>query len=127
VQDYYHFNMDLLNSEVRGALFSSEYPVYTKLRDDMPTRYIGDASVTNSLVADGCSIEGTVINSVIFRGVRIAGGAVVRNSVVMQDSEVQAEAEVDCCILDKQVVIRKKGRLIGPPAYPIVIAKDVVI
>ncbi|MCL2812138.1 MAG: glucose-1-phosphate adenylyltransferase subunit GlgD [Clostridia bacterium] len=127
VQDYFQFNMDLLDSRVRGELFSRGYPVYTKLRDDMPTRYVGEAAVTNSLVADGCVIEGKVINSVVFRGVRIAKGAAVRNSVVMQDAEVEADAELDCCILDKQAVIRSKGRLIGPPAYPIVIAKGVVI
>ncbi len=127
VQDYFNFNMDLLDSRVRSELFTPDRPVYTKLRDDMPTRYIGDASLTNSLAADGCVIEGTVINSVLFRGVRVAKGAVVRNSVLMQDVEVQADAELDYCILDKQAVIRRKGRLIGPPAYPIVIAKDVVI
>jgi len=127
VQDYFRFNMDLLNSRVRGELFCREYPVYTKLRDDMPARYVGDVTVSNSLVADGCVIEGTVINSVLFRGVRIDKGAVVRNSVLMQDAEVQSDAELDCCILDKQAVIRRKSRLIGPSAYPIVIAKDVVI
>jgi len=127
VQDYFRFNMDLLDSRVRGELFSRGYPVYTKLRDDMPTRYVGEAAVSNSLVADGCVIEGTVVNSVVFRGVRVAKGAVVRNSVVMQDAEVEADAELDCCILDKQAVVRGKGRLIGPPAYPIVIAKGVVI
>ncbi len=127
VQDYFRFNMDLLDSQVRSELFDPDYPIYTKLRDDMPTRYVGGASVTNSLVADGCIIEGTVIGSVLFRGVRVAKGAVVRNSVIMQDAEVQADAELDHCILDKQAVIKRKGRLIGPAAYPIVIAKDVVI
>lgn len=127
VQDYFRFNMDLLNSGVRGELFDPHYPVYTKLRDDMPTRYIGEVSVTNSLVADGCVIEGTVINSVVFRGVHVAKGAVVRNSILMQDAEVQADTELDHCILDKQAVIKRKGRLIGPAAYPIVIAKNVVI
>jgi len=127
VQNYFNFSMDLLDTRVRGELFSRAYPVYTKLRDDMPTRYVGGATVTNSLVADGCVIEGTVVNSVLFRGVRIAKGAMVRNSVVMQDAKVEADAELDYCILDKQTLIRSKGRLIGPPAYPIVIAKDAVI
>ena len=127
VQDYFRFNMDLLDSRVRGALFNAEHPVYTKLRDDMPTRYGNDAAVANSLVADGCVIEGTVVNSVVFRGVRVAKGAAVSNSVLMQDAEVQAGAELDYCILDKQVVIRRKGRLIGPPVHPIVIAKATVI
>ena len=78
-------------------------------------------------IADGCMIEGTVINSVIFRGVKVAKGAVVKNSIVMQDAQIQEGAEIDHCILDKQSVIRRNGRLIAPAAYPIVIAKNVVI
>jgi glucose-1-phosphate adenylyltransferase len=127
VQEYFRFNMDLLDPNVCSALFDPAHPVYTKLRDDKPTCYVGDAQVSNSLVADGCTIEGTVINSVLFRGVRVAKGAVVRNSVLMQDAEIQADSELDYCILDKQAVVKRKGRLIGPPVYPIVIAKDVVV
>ena len=127
VQNYFRFNMDLLDTQVRGDFFNPARPVYTKLRDDMPTRYVGEAATFNSLVADGCVLEGTVINSILFRGVRVAKGAVVRNSVLMQDAEVQAGAEIDHCILDKLSVIKRNGRLIGPAAYPIVIAKGVVI
>ena len=72
-------------------------------------------------------IEGTVINSVLFRGVKVAKGAVIKNSIVMQDAQIQEGAEIDHCILDKQSVIRRNGRLIAPAAYPIVIAKNVVI
>ena len=87
----------------------------------------GEPNVQGSLIANGSVVEGTVINSVLFRGVRVAKGAVVRNCVVMQDAQIQEGAEIDHCILDKQAIIRRNGRLIGPEAYPIVIAKDVVI
>ena len=93
----------------------------------MPARYIGEPNVQGSLIANGSIIEGTVINSVLFRGVRVAKGATVRNCVIMQDAQIQEGAEIDHCILDKQAIIRRNGRLIGPEAYPIVIAKDVVI
>lgn len=126
VQSYFNFNMDILDTKVRNSLFGS-HPVYTKVRDDLPARYVGAPEVTNSLIANGCVVEGKVENSVLFRGVKIAKGAVVRNSVVMQDAQVQEGAEIDHCILDKQAIIRRNGRLIGPAAYPIVIAKDVVI
>ena len=126
MQSYFNFNMDLLDTKVRNSLFGS-HPVYTKVRDDLPARYMGEPQVTNSLIANGCVVEGTVENSVLFRGVKIAKGAVVRNCVVMQDAQVQEGAEIDHCILDKQAVIRRNGRLIGPSAYPIVIAKNVVI
>lgn len=127
IQSYFNFNMELLNPEVRSQLFPAERPVYTKVRDDLPARYIDESLCSNSLIANGCVIEGTVINSVLFRGVKVAKGAVVKNSIVMQDAQIQEGAEIDHCILDKQSVIRRNGRLIAPAAYPIVIAKNVVI
>ncbi|MDO5298542.1 MAG: glucose-1-phosphate adenylyltransferase subunit GlgD [Clostridia bacterium] len=127
IQSYFNFNMSLLNSDVRRQLFPADRPVYTKVRDDLPARYVEDSQCSGSLVANGCVIEGTVINSVLFRGVKIAKGAVVKNSIIMQDAQIQEGAEIDHCILDKQSVIRRNGRLIAPAAYPIVIAKNVVI
>ena len=127
IQSYFNFNMSLQNDEVRRQLFPAERPVYTKVRDDMPARYNNEGKCSNSLVANGCIIEGTVINSVLFRGVKVAKGAVVKNSIVMQDAQIQEGAEIDHCILDKQSVIRRNGRLIAPAASPIVIAKNVVI
>ena len=127
IQSYFNFNMALLDIDFRRQLFPKDQPVYTKVRDDMPTRYVEGCECSNSLIANGCTIEGHVENSILFRGVRIAPGAVVRNSIVMQDAHIQEGAEIDHCILDKQSVIRRNGRLIAPAAYPIVIAKNVVI
>lgn len=127
VQAYFNCNMDLLNPELRASLFSQDRPVWTKVRDEMPSRYTSDAKVKNSLVADGCIIEGTVENCVLFRGVRIAKGAVVRNSIIMQDGHVMSGAELQNCILDKQTVIRENTRLLGPSSYPIVIAKNMTV
>ena len=126
IQAYFNFNMSVLNANTRANLFPSELPVYTKVRDDLPARYMG-GQCTNSLVANGCVIEGTVINSILFRGVKVAKGAVIKNSIIMQDARIEEGAEVDHCILDKKSVIRRNGRLIAPAAYPIVIAKNVVI
>ena len=127
VQSYYRFNMDTLQADVRQELFDPRRPVYTKVRDDIAARYGDSATVSNSLVADGGRIEGTVENSIIFRGVYVAAGAIVRNSIVMQDAQVHEDAEIDHCILDKQAVIKRGGRLIGPATYPIVISKNVTI
>ncbi len=127
IQSYFNFNTALLDSDFRHQLFPADRPIYTKVRDDIPARYIEGCECENSLVANGCVIEGTVINSILFRGVKVQKGAVVKNSIVMQDAQVQEGAEIDHCILDKQSVIRRNGRLIAPAAYPIVIAKNVVI
>ena len=81
----------------------------------------------SSLVNSGARVCGTVVNSVIFRGVTVEKGAVVRNSIVMQDANVGEKAEMDHCIIDKNAAIRAGGRLIGPETYPIVISKNVTI
>ena len=126
VKSYFGFNMDVINSDVRQELFKKN-PVYTKVRDEVPARYYPGAKVENSLVADGCEIAGTVENSVLFRGVKIARGAIVRNSIIMQDGEVQESCELENVIFDKAVTIRSYGRLIGQRQYPIVIGKIVTL
>ena len=111
VQSYFKFNMDMLDTQIRHRLFTAELPVYTKVRDEMPARYGDNVTVVNSLVADGCIIP----------------GAHVKNCIIMQDGQVHNDASIENCILDKQTVIKRSARLIGPAAYPIVIAKNVVI
>ena len=127
VESYFNCSMELLNPETRASLFSKDRPVLTKLRDEMPSRFLEGAEVKNSLVADGCVIEGRVENSILFRGVHIMKGATVKNCIIMQDGVVLSGAEIDHCILDKQTLIRENTRMIGPASYPIVIAKDMVI
>jgi glucose-1-phosphate adenylyltransferase len=126
VKGYYRLNMDLLGSYYRKALFGQS-PVYTKERDEVPAVYGKNASVKNSLIADGCVINGTVENCVIFRGVKIGSGCVIRNSIIMQDSYIDDRVELDHVILDKAVTMRADGRLIGQKQYPIVIGKNVTL
>ncbi len=127
IRSYFHCNMDLLDPDIRGKLFNKTNPVYTKTRDEAPAIYRSGNSVKNSLVADGCVIEGNVENCVLFRGVHIARGASVKNSIIMQDSEVEEFVELENVILDKAVTIRSHGRLIGQKQYPIVIGKNVTL
>ena len=127
VQSYYQSNMDFLNDAYRAQAFREDKPVWTKLRDEMPARYTKDALVTNTLVADGCLIEGTVENSILFRGVVVKPGAVIRSSIIMQDAVISRNAEVENCILDKQTTLRDNVRLIAPRSYPLVVAKNLTI
>lgn len=126
VLGYYKLNMDIVRPEVRKALFG-EHPVFTKTRDDAPAKYMAGSSVKNSFIADGCVIEGTVENSVLFRGVRVEKGAVVKNCVIMQDSDILEGAEVENVIFDKAVTLRRRGRLVGQPLYPIVVGKNTTL
>lgn len=127
VQAYFDCSMDLLEPGIRRELFYGNTAVLTKLRDEMPSRFISGARVSGSLIADGCIIEGTVVNSILFRGVRVMKGAVICNSIVMQDGIIMKNAEIENCILDKQVTILDRTRLIGPRTYPIVISKNCTV
>lgn len=127
VQSYFKFNLATLDTEVRHRLFPEDRPVYTKVRDELPARYMSEARITNSMVADGCIINGTVAHSVLFRGVMVDKGARVKNCIIMQDCHIEEGVQLENCILDKQAVIKHDGRLIGPSAYPIVISKNMVI
>jgi glucose-1-phosphate adenylyltransferase len=127
VQAYYKANMDFLDPVIRKHVFSHERPIWTKLRDEMPARYMNGAKATNSLIADGCVIEGKVENCILFRGVKVRPGAVVRGSIVMQDALISRDAQVENCILDKQTTVREGMRLVGSPDYPVVIPKNLTI
>ena len=127
VQGYFNCSMELLNTETRKGIFPADRPVLTKLRDEMPTRHMSGAKVKNSLIADGCVIEGTVENSILFRGVHIGKDAVVRNCIIMQDGEVMKGAELQYCIMDKQATISENGRLLATKNYPIVVAKNYTV
>ena len=126
IKSYFRCNMDLLDYNVRQELFKKS-PVYTKTRDDVPAVYRDGNSVKNSLVADGCVIEGSVENCVLFRGVHIGRNASVKNAIIMQDSEIEDSVELENVILDKNVTVRTHGRLIGQVQYPIVIGKNVTL
>ena len=121
ITSYFEENMKLLDDENLDALFSN--PVYTKVRDDNPTRYIAGAKVNNVMVADGCVIEGEVDNCVLFRGVKIAKGAKVSNCILMQDTVVEADAKLEYIITDKDVTVTAGKELKGTETYPVYIVK----
>lgn len=125
---YYEKNMQLLDGAVRESLFAVQNrPVLTKVRNSPPTRYSGDAKVVNSLVADGCFIEGTVENSIIFRGVRVGKDTVVKNCILMQDTVVGRNAELNCVVTDKNVFIKDTRNLSGYCTHPFFIEKGTMI
>ena len=127
VQNYFKFNLATLDPVIRHKLFPEDRPVYTKVRDEIPARYMDSAKVVNSMVADGCIVNGTIENCVLFRGVHVDKDARLKNCIVMQDGHIEEGVQLENCILDKQATIKRGGRLIGPSAYPIVISKNMVI
>ena len=125
---YFENSMKLLTPEARNGLINiPRNPIYTKLRNSAPTRYSDDAKVTNSYVADGCVIEGTVENSILFRGVKIGKGTVVKNAILMQDTVTGDNVMLNCVITDKNVVIRDGRVLSGHETMPFFISKGSMV
>lgn len=122
MKSYFDENMKLLDDVNLDALFS-ESPIYTKIRDDNPTRYIAGAKANNIMAADGCVIEGEVENSILFRGVKVGKGAKVKNCVLMQDTVVEAGADVEYIITDKNVTISADKSIKGTDTFPVYVAK----
>ncbi len=125
--DYFNANMQLMKNEVRQDLFRGDRPIYTKVRDDMPTKYGLGSKVTNSLIANGCIIEGEVENCVLFKGVHIGKGTKVSNCVIMQDTKIGAKSNLSYVIVDKDVVIKDERTLVGFLSYPVYISKESVV
>ena len=125
---YFDCSMQLLDANVREQLFGvKNRPVLTKVRNSAPTRYCDGARVVNSVVAEGCIIEGTVENSIIFRGVHVGKGAVVKNCVLFQDTYVCPGVNLNCVITDKNVVITDRRQLSGCEELPFYIQKGSMI
>lgn len=121
---YYKVAMDLMNSEVRKNLFISDNRILTKVKDKVPTRYLFNADVSCSMIADGCIIDGKVKNCVLSRGVHVAKGAVVEDCIVMQNTVISENVHLRCCIIDKDCVILNNRELVGQPDFPIVVGKN---
>lgn len=124
LETYFSTSMQLLKDDARHSLFfNHERPIYTKIRNSAPTKYSEGATVKNSLVADGCIIEGTVENSILFRGVHVGKGTTVKNCILLQDTYVGANVTLNCVISDKNVVIKDDRMLSGHQTMPFFIGK----
>ncbi|MBU6145520.1 MAG: glucose-1-phosphate adenylyltransferase subunit GlgD [Paenibacillaceae bacterium] len=126
ITSYYRHSMALLQPDVLRELFFRGAPIYTKVKDEPPTKYADASHVHNALIANGCIINGCVENSIIFRGVRIHAGAVVRNSIVMQNGEISEHAHVQHAILDKEVYVEAEHNVVGTADAPHVVPKKKV-
>ena len=124
IKSYYNESMRHLDKSTRDKLFDAYANIYTKVKDSVPTVYEKNAVVKNSLIADGCTIDGYVENSVLFRGVDIEAGARIVNSIIMENGHVMSNSNVSYAITDKNVTIKENRNISGFETYPIVIVKD---
>jgi glucose-1-phosphate adenylyltransferase len=127
IQSYYKHSMQLLNPKIWRELFFQKNLIYTKVKDEPPARYSENANARNSLIANGCVIEGKVENSILFRGVKIRKGAYVKNSIILQNCEIEENVIIENAILDKDVFISRGRVLTGDKQAPFIASKTKVI
>jgi glucose-1-phosphate adenylyltransferase len=127
VEEFFGFNMDLLDPDLLTELFINNGRIFTKVKDEVPAKYNDEAEVSNSIVADGCIIEGKVENSVLFRGVTINRGVFVKNCIIMQSSIIELNSTLEYVIVDKQARITENKHLRGEASWPLIISKDALV
>jgi glucose-1-phosphate adenylyltransferase len=126
IATYFNESMKLLDPSIWKELFLKNQPVYTKVKDEPPTRYFTGATVKNSVIANGCLIEGTVENSIISRAVKIGKGSVVKNSIIMQKCQIGENCVLDSVVLDKDVKVNSGTMMYGTKELPYVVRKGTV-
>ncbi len=129
MEEYFKHSLELIHDEkVREELFETKNrPIYTKVRNSAPAKYNDGAVVRNSLIADGCVIEGHVENSILFRGVKVGKKSVIKNSIIFQDTFTGDNVSLNYVLTDKDVVIRDGVALSGARSMPIYVAKGRMI
>lgn len=127
VKGYFSASMDMLDKDIRDQVFLKNRPILTKIYDEAPTYYGENAEVSDSLIADGSRIEGTVENSIIFRGCTIAKDAIVKDSIVLPNSSIGEGVELSYVVTDKGVTVRENRKMMGSATYPVAIAKNATV
>jgi len=128
IETFFNYNMEILDENNRNALFDFEgRRIFTNRKDSLPTKYGKEAEIKNSIVSDGCQIDGTVINCVVSRNVRIKAGAVVRNCILQDDTTIEKHAMLDYVVTDRSVIISGHRSMIGNFNYPVYVEHGRII
>lgn len=127
VMEYYQNTLSLIHNSVRHDLFAGAHPIFTKVRDRVPSYYDENCHIEDCILADGCVLSGTARHSVLFRQVNIGEGSLVEDCIIMNDTVVGENAVLKCAILDKDVTVRPGSKLIGNPNHPIIIKRGDIV
>ena len=123
---YYKVSMEFLDMDVSTQVFKSTWPIFTNTNDTPPTKYLKNAQVKKSFVANGAIIDGEVEGSILSRNVIIGKNAVVKNCIILNGSKVSPGAHLENVIIDKDARIEKKTELIGD-AEPLYVKEGDVV
>lgn len=126
--EFYHNSLALIDPQIRHGLFGRDgLTIYTKVRDEVPAYYGEHSEIDDCIVADGCVLEGSANHSILFRSVKLEGGAQVRDCVIMQRSVIGEGADLECVILDMDVVVRPGAVLRGTKDHPLVFKRGEIV
>ena len=123
IEEYFQHTMALIDKDVRKDIFFGNHPIYTKVRDRVPTYYGDECEIENCIIADGCMLDGEVEDSVLFRQVTVHEGAEVEDCVIMNDCVIGQGAKLKHVILDKNVTVTPGAKLIGTKNNPIIVKR----
>ena len=124
LDDYYRANMEMLDYVTSMEFFSNDWPFYTRTTDACPTQYFHGASVTNSMVCNAGTIEGTVENSIIGRNVHIGKGAVIKNSIILSYANIGDGTYIENAVVDKWVEVKKVKKIVSDSVTPAYIKRN---
>lgn len=127
VTEYLQNSLALTDETIGQAIFRQDWPIYTRVNDEVPTYYGADCAISACIIADGCVIDGSAEHSVLARGVRVGKGAVIKNCVIMQGVTVGENAVLENVIVDKRAVISPGTELKGLPTAPVIIRKGATV
>ena len=112
ISSLWEANMDLLGDDPAFDVSNSDWKIHSR-NPLAPPEYVGeDAFIKNSMIALGCEIEGTVINSLLSSNVIVKKGAFVKDSVIMSGTVIEEDARVTYAIIDEDVTV-SRGAVIG--------------
>lgn len=122
LESYYRANMDLLDKQIRNEIFGDR-DVYTKVNDAPPAKITESACVVNSLIHDGCLVEGTVENCILFRNVHVGKGTHLKNCIIMSENDIGEDCNLSYVVSDKDSSIRRGVTLAGCEQKPYFVNK----
>ncbi|MBR4513591.1 MAG: glucose-1-phosphate adenylyltransferase subunit GlgD [Lachnospiraceae bacterium] len=115
VDSYFKTNMDFLKKDIRDYFFRQHPDVYSKVEDLPPAKYNKDAIVSNSLIASGSIINGTVEDSILFKKVYIGNNCVIKNSIILNDVHIGDNCYIENCIVESRDTLRANTVHTGDP------------
>lgn len=127
LSQYFNSSLSLLDYKNRVQLFKDDYTIYTTTHDTPPSRYLKNAKVKNSFIANGSYIDGQIENSIISRDVSIADGAKIKNCIIFSGAEIGSGVELENVIVDKGCNIGEKQKISGTKEDPVYIRQGALV